>query len=204
MKSNKSIKIKIYFLPILFIGLLTAIDQLTKYMITSSFELYDSKPIIEDVFSLTYIQNTGIAWGMFKGRINILLIITLLIVVLCSYLYHNVSDLEGFMPIKVCLIFIISGGIGNMIDRIKLGYVVDFLSFDLINFPVFNVADIYVTTFTFLLFILIMFKYSDDDFEDIMGKKHKETKLKDSNDNKNSNESIVNNVEEKNEDNAID
>lgn len=204
MKSNKSFKIKIYFLPILFIGLLTAIDQLTKYMITSSFELYDSKPIIEDIFSLTYIQNTGIAWGMFKGRINILLIITLLIVVLCSYLYHNVSDSEGFMPIKVCLIFIISGGIGNMIDRIKLGYVVDFLSFDLINFPVFNVADIYVTTFTFLLFILIMFKYSDDDFEVIMGKKHKETKLKDSIDNKNSNESIVNNVEEKNEDNAID
>lgn len=77
------------------------------------------------------------------------------------------------MAAKVCLIFIISGGIGNMIDRVKLGYVIDFLSFDLIDFPVFNVADIYVTVFTILLFVLILFKYSDEEFDIMLGSKKK-------------------------------
>ncbi len=175
MKFKENFKIKIYFVPIVIIGILVALDQLTKSIITGNYVLYESKPLINDVFSFTYIQNTGIAWGMFKGKINVLLIITALIIILCSYMYHNISEEKGFIAAKVCLIFIISGGIGNMIDRIKLGYVVDFLSFDLINFPIFNVADIYVTVFTILFFILILFKYSDEDFEKMIGKKHKKT-----------------------------
>lgn len=173
MKFRQTFIIKIYFIPIIIIGILVALDQLTKSIITGNFALYESKPVINNVFSFTYIQNTGIAWGMFKGKINILLIITALIIILCSYMYYNISDEKGYIAAKICLIFIISGGIGNMIDRIKLGYVIDFLSFDLINFPVFNVADIYVTVFTILLFILILFKYSDEDFEKMLGKKRK-------------------------------
>ncbi len=171
MTFKNKFKIKIHIIPILIIGLLVALDQLTKFMVTSSFVLYESRPVIEDVFSFTYIHNTGIAWGMFKGKINILLIVTIGIVIFCSYLYHNIHDKEGFKIAKLCFVFIIAGGIGNMIDRIKLGYVVDFLSFDLINFPVFNVADIYVTVFTILLFIFIMFVYSDEQFEVMIGSK---------------------------------
>lgn len=173
MKSKETFKVKKYFLPIIFIGLLVALDQLTKSIITGNFILYEKRPLIDDVFSFTYIQNTGIAWGMFKGKINILLIITALIIILCSYMFHNISEKKGFMAAKVCLIFIISGGIGNMIDRVKLGYVIDFLSFDLIDFPVFNVADIYVTVFTILLFVLILFKYSDEEFDIMLGSKKK-------------------------------
>lgn len=86
-------------------------------------------------------------------------------------MYHNISGLKGYTAARICLIFIISGGIGNMIDRIKLGYVVDFISLDIINFPVFNVADIYVTLFTIILFILILFKYNDEQFERMFKKK---------------------------------
>ncbi len=169
MTSNS--KIKIYYIPIIIIGLLTAIDQFTKFIITSGFQLYETKTVIPQIFSITYIRNTGIAWGMFKGKINILLIITIGIVILCSYMYHNISGLKGYTAARICLIFIISGGIGNMIDRIKLGYVVDFISLDIINFPVFNVADIYVTLFTIILFILILFKYNDEQFERMFKKK---------------------------------
>ena len=68
------------------------------------------------------------------------------------------------MPFHLCLVFILSGALGNLIDRLTLGIVRDFIYFSLINFPVFNVADIYVTCATFVLIILILFRYQEEDF----------------------------------------
>ena len=81
---NTKNKIKIYIIPILCIGLLVAFDQITKFIVRTSFALYESHPLIKNVFHLTYIQNTGIAWGMFKkGRI-IFLILTVLVLLVCE------------------------------------------------------------------------------------------------------------------------
>lgn len=168
MKQNSKFKIKIFILPITIIGLLTALDQLTKFIITSKFSLYETKPVIKDVFAITYIQNTGVAWGMFKGKRIIFLILTFIALLFAFRIYYNVYNKKKYIPIRICLILLISGALGNMLDRIRLGYVVDFFSFELINFPVFNVADIMVVISIFLLFILLMFKYSNEEFDEIM------------------------------------
>ena len=146
---NTKNKIKIYIIPILCIGLLVAFDQITKFIVRTSFALYESHPLIKNVFHLTYIQNTGIAWGMFKNGRIIFLILTVLVLLVCAGIYAKIPENRRFTPIRVCLVFLVSGAIGNMIDRISLHYVVDFFDFRLINFPIFNVADIYVTVSIF-------------------------------------------------------
>ena len=78
-----------------------------------------------------------------------------------------------FLPLTLCLCFIGAGAVGNMIDRIFRGYVVDFFYFKLIDFPVFNVADIYVTTAAVILIVLIVFLYKEEDFDRIFPKKDK-------------------------------
>lgn len=175
MKHNNTIKItlktRIFILPILVIGFLTALDQLTKFIIISNFELYESKPVIENIFAITYIRNTGVAWGMFKGKRIIFLILTIIALLFSFRIYYNVYDKRKYIPIRICIVLLISGALGNMIDRIRLGYVVDFLNFELINFPVFNVADIMVVISIFLLFILIIFKYSSEEFDEIISLK---------------------------------
>jgi len=161
-------QIKIYFFPIIVISLLTAFDQLTKFMITSKYELYESKDIIKDVFSLTYIRNEGIAWGMMEGKQILFVIISAIVLIGCFYIYSNISDNKRYRLLRIAMLFLVSGAIGNMIDRINLNYVIDFFSFDLINFPVFNVADIYVVCSMIVIFLLIMFKYKDEDFDIIL------------------------------------
>ena len=85
-------QIKIYFFPIIVISLLTAFDQLTKFMITSKYELYESKDIIKDVFSLTYIRNEGIAWGMMEGKQILFVIISAIVLIGCFYIYSNIFN----------------------------------------------------------------------------------------------------------------
>lgn len=168
---NTPHKIKLYIVPILWIGFLTAIDQLTKFIIRSNYELGESHPIIQDVFHFTYVQNTGVAWGMFKGGRVIFILLTIVVLGFCGYIYHNICDVKKFLPVKICMTFLISGAIGNLIDRISLHYVVDFFDFTLINFPVFNVADIYVTVSMFLLIILCFFVYKNEDIDWMLGDK---------------------------------
>ena len=74
---------------------------------------------------------------------------------------------KKFLPLRICAIFIASGAIGNVIDRVRLNYVVDFLYFKLIDFPIFNVADIYVTVAAVMLVILVCFYYKEEDLERI-------------------------------------
>ena len=161
---NTKNKIKIYIIPILCIGLLVAFDQITKFIVRTSFALYESHPLIKNVFHLTYIQNTGIAWGMFKNGRIIFLILTVLVLLVCAGIYAKIPENRRFTPIRVCLVFLVSGAIGNMIDRISLHYVVDFFDFRLINFPIFNVADIYVTLSAIALIIVVLFYYKEEDF----------------------------------------
>ena len=169
---NTKNKIKIYIIPILCIGLLVAFDQITKFIVRTSFALYESHPLIKNVFHLTYIQNTGIAWGMFKNGRIIFLILTVLVLLVCAGIYAKIPENRRFTPIRVCLVFLVSGAIGNMIDRISLHYVVDFFDFRLINFPIFNVADIYVTVAAFAMILLGIFYYKEEDYNKIFpGKK---------------------------------
>lgn len=172
-KSNNKIMAVI---PLILIALLISIDQFLKFVIVSNFKLGEARAVIKDVFEITYIQNRGIAWGMFQGKKLVFIILTLVALVGCAYIYNNIKTKSRFLPLRICLIFLISGAVGNMIDRIKLGYVIDFLYFKLIDFPVFNFADICVTLSMLVIFVLLIFVYSDDEFDEILGVKAEKKK----------------------------
>ena len=144
--------------------LLIRLDQFVKFLITSHMALYDTKPVIKQVFHITYIQNKGAAWGSLQGKRYFLLAITILVLAFLVYFYVRMLKLNKYKDLRILFIFVFSGAVGNMIDRIRLGYVIDMFDFRLINFPVFNVADIYVTVSVVCFAVLILFYYKEDDF----------------------------------------
>ncbi|MFZ5967601.1 MAG: signal peptidase II [Bacillota bacterium] len=121
------------------------IDQLSKYLTVIYLKTIESYPLINNVFHLTYAENTGAAFSMFSGKQPLLIILTLIIIVaLLFYLIRNLKTDQVFL--KFSLSLIIGGALGNLIDRIRLNYVVDMLDFTLINYPVFNMADVFVVS----------------------------------------------------------
>lgn len=145
---------KKYLYIILFVIGLVFIDQISKLLVVNY--LNNEIVLINNFFSLEYVKNTGAAFGYFSGNVFLLIIVTIgLIIYLISELKNNIDK-------KLNVLFtllIISGAIGNLIDRVFRGFVVDFISFILFNsqMPVFNIADIFVTCGVLGL-ILIMFK----------------------------------------------
>ncbi|WP_110942680.1 signal peptidase II [Geosporobacter subterraneus] len=121
------------------------IDQLSKYLTVIYLKTIESYPLINNIFHLTYAENTGAAFSMFSGKQPLLIILTLIIIVaLLFYLIRNLKTDQVFL--KFSLSLIIGGALGNLIDRIRLNYVVDMLDFTLINYPVFNMADVFVVS----------------------------------------------------------
>jgi signal peptidase II len=120
------------------------LDQLTKYLTVLYVQPVKTIPIIEDVLHLTYVENTGAAFGMLKNARWVFMVAsTVMIIVLLVYMF-GIPPKKRHWAENLCLALIIAGGIGNMIDRVALGYVVDMIDFRLINFAVFNVADSFV------------------------------------------------------------
>ncbi len=144
--------------------LLIAIDQLTKYWVKT--DLLESGPIIiiPDVFRLQYHTNNGAVWGLMSGKVDFLKIFTFLVLLLIVYFYFKIPKDKKYNALKYIVVFIMAGAVGNLIDRMALGYVIDFIYFELINFPLFNIADTYLTVSSALLLILAFFYYKDDDF----------------------------------------
>lgn len=144
--------------------LLTVIDQGAKLWVRQTLMNKNPIVIIPDVFSLQYHENTGAVWGIMSGRVQFLSIFTFLILLFIVYLYLKIPQDKKYNPLKLISVFIIAGAVGNLIDRIFLGHVVDFIYFELINFPLFNIADSYLTVSCILLFLLAVFYYKDTDF----------------------------------------
>ena len=119
--------------------------------------------IWDGVFELLYSENRGAAFGMMQGKQFFFFLIALVVLAAVVYLLWKMPVTERYMPMAVCLMMVAAGAVGNMIDRIGQGYVVDFLYFKLINFPIFNVADCYVTISAFLLILLVFFYYREEE-----------------------------------------
>ncbi|MBQ7248395.1 MAG: signal peptidase II [Lachnospiraceae bacterium] len=152
------------FILILCGTILVAIDQLTKRLAMTGLA-GGPHVIIDGVFELRYTENRGAAFGMLQNQRIFFIIVTFLALLALIWLYFRIPDDRRFLPLRIIDIFIISGAVGNLIDRIARGYVVDFMYISLIDFPVFNVADIYVSWSAVLALILILFKYREDDFK---------------------------------------
>ncbi len=149
-------------LGILFItAALIGLDQLTKWLAIAELKSADPVSVIEGILSFTYTENTGAAWNMFDGQrwilvgVTSLMLLGLLVVLLTGrFRLHKMANIGG--------ILVVAGGLGNLIDRVWRGYVVDFIRADFIDFPIFNLADCFVVVGAISLFVYFVFLYSDE------------------------------------------
>ena len=159
---RRIISIVIY---IIMTSVLTQIDQITKYIAETNLYMKNDVDVIKNVLTFTYLRNDGSAFGMFSGRINAFLLLTVIIVALITYVIIRMPLNKRYLPMYIVCTMLVSGALGNFIDRVRFGYVRDFIYFKVINFPVFNVADCYVTISVAMFIILILFVYKDNEFD---------------------------------------
>ena len=143
--------------------ILTGLDQWTKGLAVRYLKGQTPVTLIPEVFQFYYSENRGAAFGMLQEKQLFFFLIGAVVLAAVVYLMIRMPDGAKYRPLALCLMFISAGAVGNMIDRISQGYVVDFLYFSLINFPIFNVADCYVTVSAAALVWLVMFYYKDED-----------------------------------------
>lgn len=148
-----------------FVAILIGLDQVTKFWARTEFSGGDSLVIIPKVFRFLYHENTGAVWGIMSDQTVFLSIITGIAILGMVWVYIRTPKNKHYRPLLTILLFIAAGAIGNFIDRVAFGYVTDFIYFELIDFPVFNVADCYITVSVILLAILGIFYYKEEDFE---------------------------------------
>ena len=148
-----------------FAGLLASIglDQWTKGLAVR--HLMGRAPFViwDGVFELYYSENRGAAFGMLQGKQGLFFLIAAVVIVGLLWILWRMPAKRRYLPLMASLFLLLSGAAGNLIDRARGGYVVDFLYFKLIDFPIFNVADCYVVVSTILLILLFFFYYSDEE-----------------------------------------
>lgn len=153
---------------ILGVVLLTVIDQITKFLAQKYLAGTDRIPLISGVFELYYLENRGAAFGMFTNRQWFFVIVAFGMLLLTAYVYRKLPATSYYNSLRMVCILIAAGAVGNMIDRMFHSYVIDFLYFALIDFPVFNIADCYVCVGAALTVILLFTVYRDEEFEFLM------------------------------------
>jgi len=196
-KKNRSIMIK----STIIVVLLILIDQITKMFASIGLKNTPGITIVDGVFELKYLENQSAAFSLdpisliykvfhityfdthpqtfLNCKMAFFIILTVAVLVIIALLYHRIPWNRRFLPLNVILIGFFAGAIGNLIDRIVHNYVIDFFYFSLINFPIFNVADIYVTLSAIALIIVVFFYYKEEDYAIIFSssksnRKHKE------------------------------
>ncbi len=144
--------------------LLVGIDQWTKLLTVNYFNLGDpGVKIIEGVLELTFVKNTGAAFGILSNGTTFLIIVVSIVIIGIIIFQRKIPRTKHFLPLHILITFILAGAIGNLIDRIRLSYVVDMIHFYWFEFPVFNVADMYVTCAAIIMMALLLTKYKNLD-----------------------------------------
>ena len=148
-----------------FFAVLVALDQVTKYAAVRS--LKEQSPFIvwDGIFELHYLENRGAAFGMLQNGKVFFVFAAILMMTVIVFVLVKTPLSSKYRAWHILLVPIAAGGIGNMIDRLRLDYVIDFFYFKLIDFPIFNVADIYVTVGVALLIIFMLFVWKEEDLK---------------------------------------
>ena len=176
-KVSKKKKIML-LLDLLGILLLIGFDQITKYIAVMQLKDKPAFSIINGVLEFNYLENKGAAFGMLQNQKAFFVFVAVVILGVIVYVLYKTPDDKKYTKLHVLLSFIAAGAIGNMIDRIRLDYVVDFIYIVLINFPIFNVADMYVSFSTVILVILLLFVYKESDLNFISFKQKRYREIK--------------------------
>lgn len=153
------------FYPLFVLIILLFIDQLTKYLAADRLKGKEDYPLLPSILEFSYLENTGAAFSSFLGKQGFLITLTLCVMLLLIWKYFQIPSGKHFFPMRAAFVLIVSGGLGNLIDRILNGYVIDFIYFVPIDFPKFNAADCFVTVGMILLCIISFFYYKDDELD---------------------------------------
>lgn len=151
--------------------LLTLLDQWTKRLAVQYLAGQPDIILIKGVFQLHYLENRGAAFGMFQNQRIVFLILTILYLLAAGWFYIKIPKEKKYLFLHVITVLLTGGAIGNFIDRLLNGYVVDFFYFSLIDFPVFNVADIFVVAAFIGVALSLLVIYKEEDFAFLSRKK---------------------------------
>ncbi|MCL2397999.1 MAG: signal peptidase II, partial [Defluviitaleaceae bacterium] len=144
-------------LPAAFLIVLLAIDQFTKYLAVTYLAPVREIVLIDGVFSLLYHENSGMAFGLFQGGRWFFVISTVLALGFFMYYYTSLPKTRYHDRMRFFILMFVGGALGNFVDRLMQGYVVDFFFISLINFPIFNMADVFLTVAVFALAAIVLF-----------------------------------------------
>lgn len=152
------------------------LDRYTKLLAAAHLKGKEAIILIPGVLELKYLypENRGIAFGMFQGSTTFFAVVSMILFVLTIWIFLRIPKRRYYAPLMAVCVLLMSGALGNMIDRVFQGYVIDFIYISLIDFPIFNLADIYVVCSGILLVILVFFKYKNDDDFDFLSFRKKE------------------------------
>lgn len=149
-------------------------DQFTKYLAVTRLKDQPAIELIDGIFELRYLENRGAAFGMMQGMQAVFVIGAAVICAVIVILYMRMPAGRKYLPLKICAVLLCAGAVGNVIDRVRQNYVVDFLYFKLIDFPIFNVADCYVVIACIAFVLLILFFYQEEDLSFVRRRKKEE------------------------------
>lgn len=153
------------FASFMILCLLLVFDQYTKRLAVAHLKGQAPFVLIDRVLEFNYLENTGAAFSSFSGKQTFLILLTALVILLLLWKYVTLPMTSRLLGMRFCMLLILSGAVGNLIDRLINHYVVDFIYFVPIDFPKFNVADIYITVGVALLAVLLFFYYTEEDLD---------------------------------------
>ncbi|WMC93178.1 signal peptidase II [Kineothrix sp. MB12-C1] len=180
IEMKNTIKKQSLLAPLIVLPILLFLDQLTKLLATNHLKGQANYSLIPNILEFTYLENTGAAFSSFLGKQGFLISLTTVVLFFLLWKYLTIPEGKRFFLMRTAFLLLISGGIGNLIDRVKNGFVVDFIYFVPIDFPRFNVADCYVSIGMALLCIISFFYYKDEELDFLFkNKKTKSPKSKD-------------------------
>ncbi len=162
---EKSKRIVFLIIDLICMIVLFAIDRITKIMAFTKLKDKDPYRLLPNVFEFRYLENRGAAFGMLQDQRILFIVVGVVFLVIILASLIALPATKKYRALRVCLVMIGAGAAGNLYDRIIYDYVTDFLYFVYIDFPIFNVADIYVTLSAFMLVILFLFIYKDEDLD---------------------------------------
>lgn len=146
---------------------LVVLDQKIKAYAVAELKDGSGASLLPGLLRLEYVENRGMAFGLLQNAGLFFIIVTILVLIFFMLAYHAIPEKKRFVPLSGALVLLSAGALGNFIDRLKLGYVVDYLKLEFISFPVFNLADCYLTWTSVALVILLLFVYKNQDLEQI-------------------------------------
>jgi signal peptidase II len=168
---------------IVLLGLVVAADQYTKQLAVQSLKNQPAFIIVDGVLEFNYLENVGAAFGMLPNQKFFFVFVALIFLCVIGFVLTRMPEKKRYIVLHVLLTMIAGGAVGNMVDRLRLTYVVDFIYVPVVKFfgqpfPIFNVADMFLTVPTFILIILILFVYKEDDFAFLSFKQRNYRELK--------------------------